>query len=397
MEVGRLPLSPARDVSLQLVTHTQAGRAKGTLVLTRLSGVPVCRTAMAVAALAAAGLAMAAGTAPAASAAGKPDAARPATVSRVARESTSAETSSGSAVRPPGRDWASLAYYPPRHELVLFGGDQAGTVFGGTWTRTGTIWTKRHPARSPSARTGAAVAWDPATGQLLLFGGSTRPGTDGGFLGDTWSWNGTTWRLLHPAVSPPARHNADMIYDAASGNVILFGCYDCAYLGDTWAWNGAIWTQLHPVASPAPRDSESLAYDAATRKAILFGGYNSSAGRLSGTWAWNGTTWTQLHPVTSPGVVTTAWQAAYDPASKQLLLFGGDPGDGSPQDGTWAWTGRNWRMLHPQSSPLGHAYGSMTYDGATRKIDLVGGNVNGSATLYPRFTWSWNGRTWRIG
>ncbi len=199
---------------------------------------------------------------------------------------------------------------------MLFGGNQAGTVFRGTWTRTGTTWTHQHPAQSPSARTGAAIVWDPATRQLLLYGGSTRPYTEGGFLGDTWTWTGTTWRHLHPAVSPPARHNADIFFDPASRKVMLFGGYDGAYLGDTWAWNGTTWTQLHPTASPAERDSESLAYDAVTKTAILFGGFNSSAGRLSDTWSWNGTTWTQLHPVTSPGVVTTAWQAAYDPASQ---------------------------------------------------------------------------------
>ena len=76
---------------------------------------------------------------------------------------------------------------------------------------------------------------------MLLFGGSLRPGTKDGFLGDTWVWTGRTWSLLHPAASPSARHNADMIYDAATKKVILFGGYDGSYLGDTWSWNGKTW------------------------------------------------------------------------------------------------------------------------------------------------------------
>src|SRR5579862_5143417 len=55
---------------------------------------------------------------------------------------------------PPGRQWASLAYDPQHHELVLFGGNDSSTVFGDTWTRQRGLWKQRHPARSPSARTG---------------------------------------------------------------------------------------------------------------------------------------------------------------------------------------------------------------------------------------------------
>jgi hypothetical protein len=64
--------------------------------------------------------------------------------------------------RPPlGRVWASWAYDPAQHNIVLFGGDsgyQSGpdVVFGKTWTWNGARWTRRHPAASPSARTGAA-------------------------------------------------------------------------------------------------------------------------------------------------------------------------------------------------------------------------------------------------
>src|SRR5215831_15423666 len=40
-----------------------------------------------------------------------------------------------------GREWAAFAYYPPKNELVLFSGRRPGTIFGDTWTRTGTTWT----------------------------------------------------------------------------------------------------------------------------------------------------------------------------------------------------------------------------------------------------------------
>jgi Galactose oxidase, central domain len=299
----------------------------------------------------------------------------------------------GAATVPPGRTWPSVAYDPPRHELVLFGGNDENTVYGDTWTWKDSTWTEQDPARSPSARVGAAMVYDPATQQLLLFGGSSRPGTEGGYKGGTWVWTGRSWLLLHPATSPSPRHNADMIYDAATQSVILFGGYDGHYLGDTWSWNGTTWTQLSPATSPSPRDGESFVYDPATQTGILYGGFNDS--RLSDTWSWNGTTWTELYPTTSPGVVTTAWQGAYDTASGQVLLFGGDPGDGNPpQNLTWTWTGTTWSQLSPATSPPGRVYGSMTYDPVLQRVVLLGGATNGSETEYPTAAWIWKNGTW---
>ncbi|HLQ55191.1 MAG TPA: hypothetical protein VK162_13090 [Streptosporangiaceae bacterium] len=288
--------------------------------------------------------------------------------------------------RPPGREWASFAYDPVHHETVLFGGDNGSTVFGDTWTRQHGTWTQQHPARSPSPRTGAAMAYDDATSQLLLFGGSRLIGTSGGFHGDTWTWTGRTWRELHPATSPPARHNADMIYDAATQDVVLFGGFDGRYLGDTWTWNGTTWTQQTTVTAPAPRDTGSFVYDAATGTGVVFGGFNGITA-FTDTWTWNGSTWTQLHPATAPGAIG-AWMAAYDPITQQVLLFP----QGTRQ--TWAWNGTTWTQLTPATSPPPRANGSMTGNTATRKIELFGGQSTRRLTTYFNTTWTWDGSTW---
>jgi hypothetical protein len=127
----------------------------------------------------------------------------------------------------------------------------------------------------------------------------------------------------------------------------------------------------------------------------MFGGFSSATGRLSDTWSWDGTNWTQLTPATSPGVLTVAWMAAYDPASKQVLLFGGDPGnDNPPSAATWAWTGTTWTRLAPAVSPGGREYGSMSWNTGNGRIVLFGGSSNGLESQYPHSTWEWNGRTW---
>ena len=170
------------------------------------------------------------------------------------------------ATSPPGRQWASFAYYPPQHQLVLFGGNKTSTIYSDTWTRTGSTWTQQHPATSPSARTGAGLVYDAATQQLLLFGGGAT--TAGPFNGDTWTWNGTTWTQLHPATSPPAREFGDMVYDTATKTVVLFAGWHGSYLDDTWSWDGTNWTLLHPATSPSGRDSDDFVYDPATGTAI---------------------------------------------------------------------------------------------------------------------------------
>src|SRR5438477_4526637 len=61
---------------------------------------------------------------------------------------------------------------------------------------------------------------------------------------------------------------------------------------------------------------------------------------------------------------------AYDPGSRQLLLFGITEGDLKPT--TWTWDGRSWTQQHPRSSPA-EPNGSLAYDWVTSSIILFGG------------------------
>lgn len=92
----------------------------------------------------------------------------------------------------------------------------------------------------------------------------------------------------------PARHNADLIYDAADQNVVMFGGYDGSYLGDTWMWDGTTWTRQIFGTPPPGRGTGSMTGDTATSHDLLFGG-QSGHGTLSDLWAWNGGSWQQNH------------------------------------------------------------------------------------------------------
>ncbi len=132
---------------------------------------------------------------------------------------------------------------------------------------------------------------------------------------------------------------------------------------------------LHPASSPEQLWNASIAYDGATRKAILFGG-NSPTGQTNETWSWDGTTWTLLHPAVHPRRNAAGWQAAYDPASNQLILAGQSfAATRHSVNEIWDWTGTSWRKLRFTAVTGVRTSGSMTYDSAIRKIVLFGGNL----------------------
>ena len=187
-----------------------------------------------------------------------------------------------------------------------------GGLSNDTWIWNGSSWNQVctsciSGSTEPSARFGASMAYDPATGQLLLVGGSTI--TNHPY--DMWAWNGSTWTGI-AASAPLPEDGASMAFDPATGNVVLFGGeYSSGDLSDTWTWNGSEWTQIDDIPrecknsytgnctnSPPPTAFASMVYDLATGNMILFGGENDLS---------NGTyndTWTFQPEVVAPGAPT---------------------------------------------------------------------------------------------
>jgi hypothetical protein len=262
------------------------------------------------------------------------------------------------------------------------------------------------------------IAYDGKTHTLLAFGG--RGATQD--VNSTWSWDGTTWTLLHPSVSPPGREAGSMVYDAATGQIVLFGGYDGyasnttqPLLNDTWTWDGTTWTQQHPTVSPPARFEASMAYDATTQTVVLFGGGGGGtppaglapnmAPPLNDTWVWDGTTWTQQRSTHSPAAREDA-SMAYDAAMQAVVLFGGNDGISHTPDltDTWTWNGATWMLQHPANSPTTRfTYESatmymespaMSYDATTRQVILTFPVTNDSGSQKMLSSWLWNGHTW---
>jgi hypothetical protein len=200
---------------------------------------------------------------------------------------------------PDRRNDAMAAFDAARENTVLYGGisflGDSPTTLDDTWTWDGVDWTPRATG-DPASRHDAAMAYDAARKEVVLFGGQHE---DSGFTflyRDTWSWDGTAWALQSASRRPSARYGARMAFDPVheGGVDLLFGgnSTPSGVDGDNWTWDGTNWTMRHPLLSPSARYDMGMAYDAIRRQTVLFGGFDG--GTFGDTWAAYGPRWHQV-------------------------------------------------------------------------------------------------------
>jgi hypothetical protein len=322
-----------------------------------------------------------------------------------------------------------MVYDDKTRSLLLFGGgahDSIGDV-NDTWTWDGSTWTQLHPATSPSPRDNASLAYDAASGLVVLFGGADPRGTTGGaiggkFFGDTWTWDGSNWTQMFPSVSPPARANASMVYDAATKQTVLFGGggdgpravnQSLPSLNDTWTWDGSNWTQQQPATSPPVRQRANMTYNVATQNVVLFGGFDYNIPQqLVDTWTWDGSNWTQQQPATSPAIsmivkgktlrFDTESSMIYDSSIQRTLLMcnGYDAAsERSLFEAIWIWDGSNWTQQNIVGPEEGYQAGMLFYDTALHAViqlsSFLPKNSQGVFTdIFVDELWKWNGHGW---
>jgi Galactose oxidase, central domain len=305
---------------------------------------------------------------------------------------TEIEGGGKSAVGPPSRWGGGMAYDPVQSGSILFGG--LGASSGGpvgladTWAFNGISWTELFPSVSPSGRFGLQLAFDSVQSQIVLFGGAIFENNGIIFsLNDTWTWNGSTWTKMSPAASPPPRYLHGMAFDAATGQVVVFGGVGVdGFLGDTWVWNGVTWAQF-TGNNPSPRGSPMMTYDAARQQVVLFGGADTT-GVLGDTWVWNGGNWIQLSPTSAPAA-RYGGAFAYDAVEVQSILFGGASG-ATNFDDTWAWNGTNWTLLSPKTIPPKRFFTMVDYDSVYGQVVMYGGGLGTNhGDIYLQDTWVW--------
>ena len=250
------------------------------------------------------------------------------------------------AAGPEARAFAAVGRDPERGVVVVQGGiSSTGTEFDETLEWDGTDWTA-HPGtdEGPGRREGAGLAWDPATERMLLFSGASNVE----HLPDTWTWDGSAWTQVAD-TGPRPRFTSLMTEDhSGDGGVLLQGGHwvdgnDGGFLDDTWRWDGEAWTEVAQGTGPGPRVNAPGAWDERLGGIVMYGGGEDEAGTMSSdTWLWRDG-WTQLETPTAP-TPRNAPALAFDSKRQVLVLIGGiDRPGGTQRLDVWELDADGWR------------------------------------------------------
>lgn len=248
---------------------------------------------------------------------------------------------------------------------------------------------------------------------LLTIGSANRAAAVGARNNAVSVHNGAgfEWVNANPVgATPSARSGHRMVYDESRSKVVLFGGMDTQnnFLNDIWEWDTAstTWTNVTPTSGsmPIPRANFGMAYDVANGIVLIYGGdistQFSNVGMTGDTWEWKGNTRTWTEKPASTIVFVGLWGAelAYDPNLQKVILFGGSPYWGWPENpSTFVWDGSNWNLAS-SSGPIGRVRHAMATDVSRSKVVLFGGHhrLESGSSIRLQDTWEWNGSGWLL-
>lgn len=289
--------------------------------------------------------------------------------------------------------YVQACWADPATGRVLGVGSDASNPAASTlavWSRVGTSWNAVPVGPAPSLRGGFAATYDAARGELVLFGGFdwVTP-----FRDDTWTFDGSAWTLRSPANRPPAREGAAIAYDAARQRIVLHGGSSVAgWLGDTWEWDGTDWTQIATAIAP-PGGTGTMCFDTVRRRCVLLRWSLVTTEH----WEYDGLNWTAM-PALPPSLAGRSVSVtAFDAARGETLVL--ESYDAAGYSGeVWTFDGTSWALrpgFAAQPFPRSNAAIAAGPNGAT--ILLFGGAsaIFGSPLAYPEL-WQFDGVTWTL-
>ncbi len=329
---------------------------------------------------------------------------------------------------PAARVAPAMAYDSRREVVVLLGGDNNvgldDHVFRQLWEWDGQQWNRRADVvGGPQGRLSSVdMAYDSWRGVTVLrvrrtppappetwefdgqnwslraTGGPTGPDVSMTFdswrgvtvlWGEngvgTWEWNGASWSFRDAG---PFDALFELAFDENRGVTVAFGQLDV--LAQTWEWDGQGWRQAF-VGGPPVRSNHGMAYDPALKEVVMFGGGFVSVD-YDDTWAWNGSSWrfvTQGEPSER-----VRHGMAYDAARGEIVVFAGQPDFNSHFSDTWTFDGDSW-TLADEGEPAARESHGLSYDRLRKRFVLFGGASPGTAVPRHADTWEHDGQRWR--
>jgi hypothetical protein len=302
---------------------------------------------------------------------------------------TAAPTTAPPTTAAPEAAWETLAEGPPARRdaamavaddgtVWLHGGRSGGETFGDLWRfdpGAGAWEQVVVDGSAPTARFGHEAAWDAAGDRLVITFGQL--GSD--FFSDVWAFDPATgaWTEMAPnGAGPSERYGACSAYDAATNSLTvshgftIFGRFD-----DTWSLDLATaeWTEISPEGErPQARCLHACDLDPATGELVLFGGQSNTSSFLGDTWVLGSGGWSQVDDGT-PGSRRFPSLVASNGA---LHLFGGI-GDGGDVAAPLVYTAGSWQPADPEGPPPRNGHAAAAAPAGS--ILVFGGESDGAA------------------
>ncbi|MCI4336146.1 MAG: PKD domain-containing protein [Thermoplasmata archaeon] len=180
---------------------------------------------------------------------------------------------------PPPRLAGSMVYDPDLGGVVLFGGynnsDPSGaSLLNDLWLYKEGAWSRVAATNAPPVRTWASIAYDPTLHELVLYSGVNAAFN---CIGDTWTFaNGTWTHRMVPAGGPSDLCATSLVFDPDAGRVILTGGANLTTnVASTasWSFNGSAWVALNASGVPGPHEYAIAAWDPTEHALVVAGGW----------------------------------------------------------------------------------------------------------------------------
>ncbi len=272
----------------------------------------------------------------------------------------------------------------------------------GVWLNlTSTLGQPEAPTPTAIRDWGATLAYDAKDGYFVFY--SDTAASD--YPTNTWIFDHGSWSEDRNLPQPPSGggDSAEMVYDASDGYVVLFeGAPPFIQTPVTWVYSAGTWSNVTSMSPtmPAARTANSLAYDAASGEVVLFGGdcWYFTICRdqpLNDTWTFHAGIWRNVTNRSTAQPSQRVAAALLPIGADGVLLFGGWEGGGaSLLNDSWQFTNGSWRNVTNASQPRPSARAeAVTADIGPSSTPALFGGIDSGGNL-ANDTWTYDHGAW---
>ena len=280
---------------------------------------------------------------------------------------------------PPARALGTAIYDPVGNRVIVFGGRSSSTYLNDLWAfdLTTNSWVEIvAQGTPPTPRRGHNAIYDPMGKRMVSWAG--QGDGSGSFFDDIWALDldSHQWQNISPVASPPGRYGAASIFDPVGNRLVGFGGFsNQGRFEDVQAFDlqAQTWQDLAPEAGPVRRCLLTAAFDPATRRMIIFGGQSSVQSRHNDLWIFDFATnsWTEAPADTPPS--GRFFTTSFVDKDGSFVVFGGSTASGSTNE-TWRYDfgGGQWTRLEISNPPSARSSMAGTLIGEDKLIIFSG-------------------------